>query len=95
VGHAWRRRWDSLRLVTPARYDGLPGMRFPGPTRYYPSRDEMADYLEAYAARFELPVRANTRIDDLSCEDGRYLLSMGGEPIPADRVVVAVGPLQR
>ena len=29
VGDAWRRRWDSLLLFTPARIDGLPGMRFP------------------------------------------------------------------
>jgi putative flavoprotein involved in K+ transport len=27
---AWRSRWDSLRLFTPARHDGLPGMPFPG-----------------------------------------------------------------
>jgi len=29
IGDAWRRRWDSLLLFTPARYNGLPGMRFP------------------------------------------------------------------
>ena len=30
IGDAWRQRWDSLRLFTPARYDGLDGMPFPG-----------------------------------------------------------------
>ena len=29
VGDSWRKRWDSLRLFTPAKYDGLPGWRFP------------------------------------------------------------------
>jgi cation diffusion facilitator CzcD-associated flavoprotein CzcO len=31
IGDAWRTRWDSLRLFTPARYDGLPGWPFPAP----------------------------------------------------------------
>ena len=55
VGDAWRKRWDSLRLFTPARYDGLDGMPFPAPAQSFPTKDQMADYLESYAARFELP----------------------------------------
>jgi putative flavoprotein involved in K+ transport len=43
VGEAWRRRWDSLRLFTPAAYDGLPGMPFPAPPDAYPTKDEMAE----------------------------------------------------
>jgi putative flavoprotein involved in K+ transport len=30
IGDAWRNRWDSLRLFTPNRLNGLPGMPFPG-----------------------------------------------------------------
>src|SRR4051794_22256629 len=56
IGDAWRTRWDSLRLFTPARYDGLEGLRFPAPALSFPTKDEMADYLEAYAKRFDLPV---------------------------------------
>src|SRR6187402_3534851 len=55
VGDSWRNRWDSLRLFTPARYDGLDGMPFPAPATYFPTKDEMGDYLEAYAAHFDLP----------------------------------------
>ncbi|HEX5170624.1 MAG TPA: NAD(P)-binding protein, partial [Cyclobacteriaceae bacterium] len=55
VGDAWRNRWDSLRLFTPARYDGLPGMPFPAHAHYFPTKDEMADFLEHYAQTFELP----------------------------------------
>ena len=58
LGESWRRRWDSLRLFTPARYDGLPGFPFPGEERTYPTKDQMADYLEKYAERFGLPVLA-------------------------------------
>jgi len=65
IGDAWRERWDSLRLFTPARYDGLDGMPYPAPPHYFPTKDEMGDYLEAYAAHFQLPVRTDTcgRVD--------------------------------
>ena len=61
IGDAWRKRWDSLRLFTPGRYDGLPGMAFPGSPRAYPTKDETADYLEAYARAFEFAVRTVRR----------------------------------
>src|SRR5689334_14229738 len=51
VGDSWRRRWDSLRLFTPARYSGLPGMPFPAAPDHLPDKDETADYLERYADR--------------------------------------------
>src|SRR5690606_16228084 len=63
IGDQWRNRWDSLRLFTPAKFDGLDGMRFPGPREAFPRKDEMADYLEAYAQRFGLPVRLRMRVD--------------------------------
>ena len=58
IGDHWRQRWDSLKLYSPAKYDSLPGMRFPGPSAHWPTGREMADYLEAYARRFDLPVRS-------------------------------------
>src|SRR5215469_9800650 len=39
VGDAWRKRWDSLRLFTPARFDGLDGMPFPAPAYSFPTQD--------------------------------------------------------
>src|SRR5436190_14398691 len=64
IGGSWRTRtWDSLRLFTPARYDGLPGWPFPARGWSYPTARETADYLEAYADRFELPVRLGMRVD--------------------------------
>src|SRR5262245_38512616 len=66
IGDAWRNRWDSLRLFSHAKFDGLDGMRFPAPRNSFPSKDDMADYLETYARRFELPVRSGVRVDSLS-----------------------------
>ena len=91
VGDPWRGRWDSLRLFTPVRYSSLPGMRFPGDAWRYPTRDEVADYLEAYVARFELPVRGGVHVDGLTRKEDRFLLTAGDCRFEADNVVVASG----
>ena len=62
IGHSWATRWDSLRLFTPAEYSALPGMAFPAAPGTYPGKDQVAGYLKAYAARFDLPVMPNTRV---------------------------------
>src|SRR5438034_10732268 len=67
IGGSWRTRtWDSLRLFTPARYDGLPGWPFPAPAWDYPTARVTADYVEAYAERFDPPVRTRTPVDRLT-----------------------------
>ncbi len=91
VGDSWRTRWDSLRLFTPARYDALPGLPFPAPAWSFPTKDEMGDYLETYAERFDLPVRTGISVDRLSREGDRYVISADGRRIEADRVVVSTG----
>ena len=95
VGDVWRHRWDSLRLFTPARYSGLPGMPFPAPPAHPPDKDEVADYLERYAARFDLPIRLGTRVDSLGWDGERYVAHADGGRFEADNVVVATGPFQR
>ena len=99
VGDAWRQRWDSLRLFTPARYDGLSGMPFPAPDWTFPTKDEMGDYLEAYAARFKLPVQLRSRVEKLSRHDGVYVVQGKRDGVAfelrADHVVVAMSSYQR
>lgn len=94
VGARWRKRWDSLRLFTPTKYNTLPGMPFPGPRDTFPTKNAVADYLEAYAARFHLPVRLNSVVDTLSREDDRYVLAVGGHRLETAHVVVATGAFQ-
>jgi len=91
VGDSWRERWDSLKLYSPARRDGLPGMPFPASRISYPTKDEMADYLETYVERFELPVRTSTRIETLARDENTFVASAGDVRIEADNVVVAAG----
>lgn len=95
VGDSWRNRWDSLRLFTPAKLDGLDGFRFPAPRNSYPTKDEMASYLEAYAERFRLPVRNGVRVERLFRRGGRFAISAGAQEFEAEHVVVAMSNYQR
>ena len=91
IGDSWRTRWDSLRLFTPARYDGLPGMPFPAPGWSFPTREEFADYLRDYAARWELPVRTGLAVRRLWHDGAGYAVEAGQQRFEADNVVVAAG----
>ena len=94
IGDAWRQRWDSLRLFTPAVFDGLVGMKFPAPPFSFPTKDAMADYLEAYARHFQLPVRSGIRVTRLTRVGSRYLIEAGSQFFEADHVVVAMSSYQ-
>jgi putative flavoprotein involved in K+ transport len=94
VGDAWRSRWDSLRLFTPARYNGLAGMRFPAKGDTFPSKDAMADFLETYAKHFDLPVMSGVRVDSLSKRGDRFFVSAGDHRFEAEHVVIAMSNFQ-
>ena len=94
IGQTWRSRWDSLRLFTSGRYDNLPGLPFPAAPDAYPGKDDVADYLQAYAAKFNLPVRLDVRVTSLTRGGGGYVAKAGGEALEARQVVVATGPFQ-
>lgn len=94
IGASWRHRWDSLRLFTPAEYDGLPGMPFPAAAGTYPTRSEVADYLQAYAARFELPVLLSARVTRLERDADLFAVHTTQGVLHARQVVVATGPFQ-
>ena len=91
IGDSWRGRWDSLRLFTPAKYDGLPGMRFPAPGWSFPTKDEMGDYLEGYAARFDLPVQTGVGVDRVTRNGDGWVVESGDFRFEADQVVIASG----
>jgi putative flavoprotein involved in K+ transport len=94
VGDVWRHRYDSLKLFSIPRYASLPGLRIPG--RGFPTRDEFADYLEQYAAHFELPVRTGVRVVRVCRhDDGSLFVQTTEGDYLADSVVVATGAHQR
>lgn len=95
IGDSWRNRWDSLKLFTAARFDSLDGMLNPVPAGAFPTKDEMADYLAAYAKRFDLPVLTGMRVTRVSREGNRYLVNAGDVRFTADNVVVAMATFQK
>ncbi|NUR08815.1 MAG: NAD(P)-binding domain-containing protein [Nocardioidaceae bacterium] len=95
VGGSWRSRWDSLRLFTPAQYDGLPGSAFPAPADTYPGKDDVADYLASYAATHRFPIRTGTRVTRLVPAADGFTAHTTGGTLRARNVVVATGAFQR
>jgi len=96
VGDSWRNRYASLVLFTPRSYSALPGFAVPGDPEGFPTKDEMADYLEAYAERFELPLALESGIRRLERTEGGFRATTeAGEPIDSRAVVLATGAFQR
>ncbi len=96
VGDNWRCHWDSLRLYTPAKYDGLPGLPFPADPWHFPGKDEVADFLELYALHHDLPVRTGTGVERLGSDgEGGFVAAIDGSTVTCDNVVVATGTFGR
>ena len=95
LGETWRKRWDSLRLFTPAGYCGLPGMHFPAPAFHLADKDEVAEYLTRYAEHFDLPVRLDSRVQSLEHDGRGFVVRTHDRVFEADNVVIATGPFQR
>jgi putative flavoprotein involved in K+ transport len=92
VGDAWRNRWDSLELFTPARISTLPGMPLPLPPNAFPTKDQVADYLERYAAEMALPVRTGVEARTVTRPGtGRWRVETSRSVLEADAVIIATG----
>src|ERR1051325_4865718 len=89
IGDSWRGRWGSVGLFTPARFDGLAGMPFPAPAHAFPTKDEMANYLESYAAKFNLPIRTGVTRDRLTKRGDKFVVTAGHREFEGDDGVVA------
>lgn len=94
TGDAWRNRWDSLRLFTPNRFNSLPGLPIAGDDWDFPTKDEVADYLESYARHFELPIRHGVRVDHLTRDDDGFVARAGDTTYEAANVIVAMANYQ-
>jgi putative flavoprotein involved in K+ transport len=96
VGDSWRSRYASLVLFTPRAYSALPGLAVPGDPEGFPTKDEMADYLETYADHFDLPVVLGTAVRRLERVDGGFRATTeAGQQIDSRAVVLATGAFQR
>jgi putative flavoprotein involved in K+ transport len=99
IAERWRTgRWDSLVANGPAWHDRFPGMEFStvGPDEFAP-KEQVANYFEAYAQKFNAPIRCGVQVTSLSQSEGgtgfRAETSTG--PVEADHVVLATGAFQQ
>ncbi len=94
TGDVWRARWRSLVLFTPRRFAALPGLPLPSGADYYPTREQLADYLERYAAEYALPVAHDTRVTAITREGDEFVAETTRGTVGARAVVIATGPFQ-
>jgi putative flavoprotein involved in K+ transport len=95
VGDSWRARWDSLKLFSPARFDGLDGLEFPGDRHAFPTKDQMGDYLESYARQFDLDVRTDMKVTNVRRVGDEYIVQARSKTFVAANVVIAMSSYQR
>lgn len=95
IGDSWRNRYDSLRLFTPKSYSSLPGMRMEEDQETFPTKDEVADYLEVYASFFQLPVQLRTVVSKVQKVDGIFTVHTEKEVLSARNVIIATGAFQK
>jgi putative flavoprotein involved in K+ transport len=95
IGDIWRNRYDSLILFTPRRYSSLPGMSSRGDPNGFATKDEIADYLEAYAHEYELPVQLETEVLSLKKESEDFIVHTNRGKYASKQVVIATGPFQK
>jgi len=96
IGDAWRHRYDSLVLFSPRASSALPGLPLSGDPEGYPTKDDIADYLEHYAQVFSLPVRTAEGIVCLERPESHFLaLTTTGQRVEARAVIVATGACQQ
>lgn len=96
TGDSWRNRYNSLVLFTSRHYSSLPGLKMEGSMDGYPTKDEMADYLECYVQHFQIPVLHNTKVVNLSQNsDSSFIIKTNKGYINASKVIIATGAFQK
>lgn len=91
VGSAWRNHYDRLHLHTVKQHSSLPFAPFPEHVPQYPSRQDVVDYLDAYARHFDLSPRFGESASRVARADGRYTVTHTTGTTTARAVVVATG----
>ncbi|MBG9546929.1 flavin-containing monooxygenase [Cytobacillus firmus] len=96
VGDSWRQRYNSLVLFTPRQYSSLPGLQMRGPSEDFPTKDDIADYLNDYVKHFDLPVMLNTNVTQLNkLPDSSFIIETNRGIIKAQQVIIAAGAFQK
>jgi putative flavoprotein involved in K+ transport len=91
TGDSWRRRWNSLRLFTPAWNNGMPGYKFPGDQNAFPTKDEAAAFLQEYKEEFKLPVLHHARVMMVKKSAHGFQIMLKDRVLETQHLVIATG----
>jgi cation diffusion facilitator CzcD-associated flavoprotein CzcO len=91
VGSVWRRHYDRLHLHTDRGHSGLPGMAMPRSYPTYPSRKQVVEYLESYAAHFRIQPVFNTTVLKVARHGSQWMVDTNKAAVSAPVVVIATG----
>jgi indole-3-pyruvate monooxygenase len=91
VGSSWRRHYGRLHLHTDRAHSALPLLSFPAGTPQYPSREQVIEYLEAYARHFELAPHFGEEVQAVRSANGGWTTATSAHTYHSRRVVVATG----
>jgi len=91
VAPVWRRHYDRLHLHTDRGHSALPGLPMPSAYGRYPSRAQVVEYLESYAARFDLKPRLNASVSQVRRSGTLWRAEAGDETAEAPVAVIATG----
>lgn len=91
VGDAWRHHYRRLHLHTVKEHSALPGLPFPAHYPTYPSRQQVVDYLEAYAAHHALKPRLGVSVERARHDGSRWRIRTSDGELCARNFVVASG----
>ncbi len=91
IGSTWRAHYERLHLHTVKQYSALPFAPFPDLVGQYPSRQDVVDYLDDYARRFELSPRLGEPVSRVARDGDRWAVTHASGVTRARHVVVATG----
>jgi putative flavoprotein involved in K+ transport len=98
IAERWRSwRWDSLVANGPAWHDRFPGQEFNIDPDGFATKDQVADYFEAYAEKIDAPIRTGVEVTSVQKNNGRpgFRVETSDGTIEARYVVAATGAFQR
>ena len=96
LGASWRSHYERLHLHTVKTHSALPGLPFPDSAPRYVSRQDVVDYLTAYAAHHRITPRVGADVASIVPRDGGWQVATSdGQRYVAPAVVVATGANNR
>jgi len=91
IASAWHRHYDRLHLHTTKTHSALPYVPWPQAAPRYPSREQVLQYLQEYAARHQVAPRLGVTVRALRRRAERFEVDTSAGVMTPRMVVMATG----